>query len=26
MRSALDPLVGRAQAVSEALGWTGDDG
>jgi DNA-binding IclR family transcriptional regulator len=26
MRSALDPLVSRAQAVSEALGWTGDDG
>ncbi len=25
MRSALDPLVTRAQAVSEAIGWTGED-
>jgi IclR family acetate operon transcriptional repressor len=25
MRSALDPLITRAQAVSEAIGWTGDD-
>jgi IclR family acetate operon transcriptional repressor len=25
MRTALDPLITRAQAVSEAIGWTGDD-